>query len=178
MASGSAGRGALGLRLRLGRHPLLVRGLWRLRSRHERRFKQDFRDQCVLLPPTANGKTLIQDVVDNVDKSLSSRLSQLELYCHNLDKSIGQMWSEISVDGGDADAKLKSLGNHLQEVHRSVQILRDKQEIAYTQKELAKFRLSQKDSSCEHLALWAPFKSDDVSQSGLKITTVLAGRKS
>ncbi|KAK4743397.1 hypothetical protein SAY87_001398 [Trapa incisa] len=118
MASGSAGRWALVLRLRLGRHPLLVRGLRRLRSRHERRFKQDFRDQCVLLPPTANGKTLIQDVVDNVDKSLSSRLSQLELYCHNLDKSIGQMWSEISVDGGDADAKLKSLGNHLQEVHR------------------------------------------------------------
>ncbi|KAK4784790.1 hypothetical protein SAY86_019158 [Trapa natans] len=105
--------------------------------------------------------SLIQDVGDIVDKSmkkysdnlmrvlegLSSRLSQLELYCYNLDKSIGQMRSEMGVDHGDADTKLMSLEKHLQEVHRSVQILRDKQEIADTQNELAKFLLSQKDSS-------------------------------
>lgn len=57
--------------------------------------------------------------VDNLMRFLegiSSRLSQLELYCYNLDKSIGEMRSELNRDHGDADAKLKSLEKHLQEV--------------------------------------------------------------
>lgn len=76
-------------------------------------------------------------------EGISSRLSQLELYCYNLDKSIGEMRSELQHDHGEADVKLKSLDKHLQEVHRSVQILRDKQELAETQKELAKLHLAQ-----------------------------------
>ncbi|XP_020540104.1 mediator of RNA polymerase II transcription subunit 15 isoform X2 [Jatropha curcas] len=87
---------------------------------------------------------------DNVMRFLegvSSRLSQLELYCYNLDKSIGEMRSDLVRDHGEADAKLKSLGKHIQEVHRSVQILRDKQELAETQKELAKLQLAQKESA-------------------------------
>lgn len=80
-------------------------------------------------------------------EGISSRLSQLELYCYNLDKSIGEMRSDLGRDHGDSDAKLKSLEKHLQEVHRSVQILRDKQELAETQKELAKLQLAQKESS-------------------------------
>ncbi|KAH7576930.1 hypothetical protein JRO89_XS01G0177000 [Xanthoceras sorbifolium] len=80
-------------------------------------------------------------------EGISSRLSQLELYCYNLDKSIGEMRSELGRDHGDADTKLKTLEKHLQEVHRSVQILRDKQELAETQKELAKLQLVQKDST-------------------------------
>lgn len=87
---------------------------------------------------------------DNVMRFLegiSSRLSQLELYCYNLDKSIGEMRSDLVRDHGEADSKLKSLEKHLQEVHRSVQILRDKQELAETQKELAKLQLVQKESS-------------------------------
>lgn len=80
-------------------------------------------------------------------EGISSRLSQLELYCYNLDKSIGEMRSDLVRDHGEADTKLKSLEKHLQEVHRSVQILRDKQELAETQKELAKLQLVQKDSS-------------------------------
>ncbi|KAK7846699.1 uncharacterized protein LOC112023954 [Quercus suber] len=102
-----------------------------------------------------------QDVIATVEKSMkkyadnlmrflegiSSRLSQLELYCYNLDKSIGEMRSELGRDHGEADSKLKSLEKHLQEVHRSVQILRDKQELAETQKELAKLQLAQKESS-------------------------------
>ncbi|KAJ6693271.1 hypothetical protein OIU85_004075 [Salix viminalis] len=43
--------------------------------------------------------------------------------------------------------KLKSLEKHIQEVHRSVQILRDKQELAETQKELYKLQLAQKEPS-------------------------------
>ncbi|KAI4341092.1 hypothetical protein MLD38_025860 [Melastoma candidum] len=83
-------------------------------------------------------------------EGISSRMSQLELYCYNLDKSIGEMRSELTRDHGDADTKLKSIEKHLQEVHRSVQILRDKQELAETQKELAKLQTSQKESSSVH----------------------------
>ncbi|KAI8006367.1 hypothetical protein LOK49_LG07G02222 [Camellia lanceoleosa] len=80
-------------------------------------------------------------------EGISSRLSQLELYCYNLDKSIGEICFDLVHDHGEADSKLKSLEKRLQEVHRSVQILRDKQELAETQKELAKLQLAQKESS-------------------------------
>ncbi|KAL8506559.1 hypothetical protein ACS0TY_017449 [Phlomoides rotata] len=80
-------------------------------------------------------------------EGISSRLSQLELYCYNLDKSIGEMRSDFVRDHGESESKLKSLDKHIQEVHRSVQILRDKQELADTQKELAKLQLAQKESS-------------------------------
>ncbi|CAK8536424.1 unnamed protein product [Lathyrus sativus] len=79
-------------------------------------------------------------------EGISSRLSQLELYCYNLDKSIGEMRSELTSDHEEADLKLKSLDKHLREVHRSVQILRDKQELIETQKELAKLQLARKES--------------------------------
>ncbi|KAG4159537.1 hypothetical protein ERO13_D02G179900v2 [Gossypium hirsutum] len=83
-------------------------------------------------------------------EGISSRLSQLELYCYNLDRSIGDMRADLVHGNGDADSKLKSIEKHLQEVHRSVQILRDKQELAETQKELAKLQLAQKESSSSH----------------------------
>ena len=49
-------------------------------------------------------------------EGISSRLSQLELYCYNLDKSIGEMRSDLVRDHGEADSKLKSLEKHVQEV--------------------------------------------------------------
>ncbi|KAL2328217.1 hypothetical protein Fmac_021644 [Flemingia macrophylla] len=118
-----------------------------------------------LFPPTSAynppEESLGQDVIVTVEKSMkkyadnlmrflegiSSRLSQLELYCYNLDKSIGEMKSDLNRDHAEQDSRLKSLEKHLQEVHRSVQILRDKQELADTQKELAKLQLAQKESS-------------------------------
>ncbi|KAL8088181.1 uncharacterized protein LOC141697314 [Apium graveolens] len=83
-------------------------------------------------------------------EGISSRLSQLELYCYNLDKSVGEMRAELARDNGEADSKLKFIEKHLQEVHRSVQILRDKQELAETQKELAKIQLVQESNSSVH----------------------------
>ncbi|GAU27155.1 hypothetical protein TSUD_104640 [Trifolium subterraneum] len=80
-------------------------------------------------------------------EGISSRLSQLELYCYNLDKSIGEMRSELASDHEEADLKLKSLDKHIHEVHRSLQILRDKQELVETQKELAKLQLARKGST-------------------------------
>ncbi|TKY48864.1 Callose synthase 12 [Spatholobus suberectus] len=117
-----------------------------------------------IVPATAYSlplDSLGQDVIATVEKSMktyadnlmrflegiSSRLSQLELYCYNLDKSIGAMRSDLNNDHEEADSKLKSLDKHLQEVHRSLQILRDKQELAETQKELAKLQLVRKESS-------------------------------
>ncbi|KAK2980337.1 hypothetical protein RJ640_012207 [Escallonia rubra] len=100
-------------------------------------------------------------------EGLSSRLSQLELYCYNLDKSIGEMRVDLVRDHGEADSKLKFLEKHLQEVHRSVQILRDKQELAETQKELAKLQLAQKESSANEDRTSSPAsdpkKSDNTS---------------
>lgn len=57
-------------------------------------------------------------------EGISSRLSQLELYCYNLDKSIGEMRSDLGRDHGEADTKLKSLEKHLQEVSYSFEIPR------------------------------------------------------
>ena len=74
--------------------------------------------------------SLSQDVIATVEKSMkkyadnlmrflegiSSRLSQLELYCYNLDKSIGEMKSDINRDHVEQDSRLKSLEKHVQEV--------------------------------------------------------------
>ncbi|PIN19277.1 Non-specific serine/threonine protein kinase [Handroanthus impetiginosus] len=100
-----------------------------------------------------------QDVMPNVENTvkkytenimrflegISSRLSQVEVYCYNLDKSIGEMRSDLVRDHEESESKLKTLEKHVQEVHRAVQILRDKQELADTQKELAKLQLAQKE---------------------------------
>ncbi|CAM8934915.1 unnamed protein product [Rhodiola kirilowii] len=80
-------------------------------------------------------------------EGISSRLSQLELYCYNVDKSVGEMRSNLGRDYEETGLKLNSLEKHLAEVGRSVQILRDKQELAETQKELAKLQLAQKELS-------------------------------
>ncbi|CAL4961348.1 unnamed protein product [Urochloa decumbens] len=84
---------------------------------------------------------------DNLLRSLegiTSRLSQLEIYCYKLERSIGELRSDVLRD--ETDHRLKSLEKHLHEVHRSVQILRDKQELAEAQNELAKFQLTQDTS--------------------------------
>lgn len=49
-------------------------------------------------------------------EGISSRLSQLELYCYNLDKSIKEMRSDLVHDHGESESKLKSLDKHVQEV--------------------------------------------------------------
>ncbi|KAF0918888.1 hypothetical protein E2562_027332 [Oryza meyeriana var. granulata] len=84
---------------------------------------------------------------DNLLRSLegiTSRLSQLEIYCYKLERSMGELRSDVLRD--ETDQRLKSLEKHLHEVHRSIQILRDKQELAENQKELAKFQLTQNTS--------------------------------
>jgi len=86
-----------------------------------------------IVPATAYSSSedsLGQDVIATVEKSMkthtdilmqflegiSSRLSKLELYCYNLDKSIGAMRSDLNSDHEEADSKLNSIDKHLQEV--------------------------------------------------------------
>ncbi|KAL4573118.1 hypothetical protein LXL04_019913 [Taraxacum kok-saghyz] len=110
----------------------------------------DSGNQEVLISAVERSMKKYSDNLMRFLEGLSSRLSQLELYCYNLDKSIGEMRSDLTRDHGEADVKLKFLEKHLQEVHRSVQILRDKQELADTQKELAKLQMAHKESSSSH----------------------------
>ncbi|GJY86111.1 bromodomain-containing protein 4 isoform X2 [Tanacetum coccineum] len=43
-------------------------------------------------------------------------LLALDLYCYNLDKSIGEMRSDLTRDHGESEVKLKFLEKHLQEI--------------------------------------------------------------
>lgn len=53
-------------------------------------------------------------------EGISSRLSQLELYCYNVEQSIGDLRSDLTRDHGEADVKLRSLEKHLKEVSLSL----------------------------------------------------------
>ncbi|XP_072994072.1 uncharacterized protein [Typha latifolia] len=99
---------------------------------------------------TAVVEKCMKKYADNLLRSLEGiggRLSQLEIYCYKLERSICEFRSDMIRDQSEADLKFKSLEKHLQEVHRSVQILRDRQELAEAQKELGKLQLIQKDST-------------------------------
>ncbi|KAL0712373.1 hypothetical protein Bca4012_019351 [Brassica carinata] len=81
---------------------------------------------------TATVERTMKKYTDNVMRFLegiSSRLSQLELYCYNLDKTIGEMIPDLTRDNEEADVKLRSMEKHLQEDY------------------LARLQLVQKDSS-------------------------------
>ncbi|KAK1325866.1 hypothetical protein QJS10_CPA01g02019 [Acorus calamus] len=109
-------------------------------------------------------------------EGISGRLSQLEVYCHNLERSIADYRSDISHNQDEVDLKFRSLEKHLQEVHRSVQILRDKQELADAQKELARLQLSQKEThaSSATTSLSEPKKHEDVPETAPNLQLALA----
>ncbi|KAH0467678.1 hypothetical protein IEQ34_002711 [Dendrobium chrysotoxum] len=79
-------------------------------------------------------------------EEINGRLTQLELFCYKLERSVGEFRTDIIHGQSEADMKLKSLEKHVHEVQRSVQIIRDKQELADAQKELTKLHLSQKET--------------------------------
>lgn len=137
-AIGSSGSGKDMHKSRVTRSSVLPSSAY---SQPEDSFSQDM---------AATVERTMKKYADNLMRYLegiSSRLSQLELHCYNLDKSIVEMRSESSRGHKETDAKLKFVEKHIQEVHRSVQIIRDKQELADTQKELAKLQVVRKGSS-------------------------------
>ncbi|GJM89735.1 hypothetical protein PR202_ga05951 [Eleusine coracana subsp. coracana] len=85
---------------------------------------------------------------DNLLQSLdviSGRLSQLELYCYKLERSIGELRSDVMDYHGEATLNFRCLEKNVKEVQKSVQVLQDKQELAETQKELSKLQIIHED---------------------------------
>lgn len=57
--------------------------------------------------------------VDNLHRSLdgvSGRLTQLELVCYKLERTVGELRADFMQDQGEKDMKFKSFEKHLQEV--------------------------------------------------------------
>ncbi|KAG8069445.1 hypothetical protein GUJ93_ZPchr0005g14713 [Zizania palustris] len=87
---------------------------------------------------------------DNLVHSLdviSGRLSQLELYCYKLERSIGELRSDVMDYHGEANLNFSFLEKHVIEVQKSVQVLQDKQELAESQKELTKLHILHEEST-------------------------------
>jgi hypothetical protein len=87
---------------------------------------------------------------DNLLNSLeviSGRLSQLELYCYKLERSIGELRSDVMDYHGEANLSYRCLEKHVKEVQQSVQVLQEKQELAETQKEMSKLQIVHEDSA-------------------------------
>ncbi|RAL45325.1 hypothetical protein DM860_014735 [Cuscuta australis] len=133
-------------------------------SNSEKEFHKNKMTRSSMLPTLAYHPpqgSLSQDAIDAVEMSvkkhtdnlmrflegISSRLSQLELYCYNLEKSVTEIHSDLVHDHEDADSKLKSFEKHLHEVHRSVEILIEKQELVESQDEQAKLQFARKESA-------------------------------
>ncbi|TVU20323.1 hypothetical protein EJB05_36528 [Eragrostis curvula] len=87
---------------------------------------------------------------DNLLQSLdviSGRLSQLELYCYKLERSIGELRSDVMDYHSEATLNFRCLEKQVKEVQTSVQVIQDKQELAETQKELSKLQIIHEDSA-------------------------------
>ncbi|XP_020599390.1 proline-rich receptor-like protein kinase PERK10 [Phalaenopsis equestris] len=84
------------------------------------------------------------DIILHSLEGMGSRLSQLESRTCILENSVDDLKVSIGNNYGSLDGKLRQLENILREVQTSVQVLRDRQEIAEAHLELAKLQLSTK----------------------------------
>ncbi|GFZ17437.1 proline-rich receptor-like kinase, putative (DUF1421) [Actinidia rufa] len=87
-------------------------------------------------------KEHFQKLLHSVD-SLSTRLCQLESKTHQLENAVDDLKVSAEYDNGRTDGKLRQLENILREVQDGIYFLRDKQEIAQTQLQLAKLQGSE-----------------------------------
>eukprot|EP00249_Psilotum_nudum_P015208 c25215_g1_i2 orf=257-2173(-) len=102
-------------------------------------------DVCNLAVVSAVENTM-KKYADNllrVLEGITGQLSQLEVTTHALEHLLVELKATVGNNYGEADGKLRVLNNHLLEVHRTVQLLRDKQEIAEAQAELVKLQTSK-----------------------------------
>uniref|UniRef100_A0A804LRH5 Uncharacterized protein n=2 Tax=Zea mays TaxID=4577 RepID=A0A804LRH5_MAIZE len=87
---------------------------------------------------------------DNLLNSLdviNGRLSQLELYCYILERSIGELRSDVMDYHNEANLNFRCVEKQVKEVQKSVQAVQEKQELAETQKELTKLQIVHEDSA-------------------------------
>ncbi|KAF0917399.1 hypothetical protein E2562_017851 [Oryza meyeriana var. granulata] len=75
-------------------------------------------------------------------EGIGGRLSQLELYCYKLERSIGELRSDVMDYHSEGTVNFRCLEKNLRQVQKSVQILQDKHELAETPKELSKLQIA------------------------------------
>lgn len=85
-------------------------------------------------------KKQAENLVNSLDV-ISGRLSQLELYCYKLERSIGELRSDVMDYHSEANLNFNCLEKNMKEVQTSVQVLQDKQELAETQNKLARLQM-------------------------------------
>ncbi|XP_020590416.1 TGF-beta-activated kinase 1 and MAP3K7-binding protein 3-like [Phalaenopsis equestris] len=119
---------------------------------------------------------------DNLMRNLEEiigRLTQLELFCYKLERSVGEFRTDMIHGQSEADMKLKSLEKHVLEVQRSVQVIRDKQDLADAHKELTKLHLSQKETEDVTAAISdTKPQNDNNDMSNLQLTLALPNQSS
>ncbi|AQK97210.1 Putative DUF1421 domain family protein [Zea mays] len=86
--------------------------------------------------------------------AIGGRLSQLELYCYKLERSIGELRSDVMDYHSDSNANFKCIDRNLRQiyilgcqVHKSLQLLQDRQDLAETAKELSKLQIAHEAPS-------------------------------
>lgn len=100
---------------------------------------------------------------------IGGRLSQLELYCYKLERSIGELRSDVMDYHGESTANFRCIDKNLRQVHKSLQVLQDRQDLAETPKELSKLQIaheapSQKGEATTGFSMLAPRENDHSTQ--------------
>ncbi|KAL7191910.1 hypothetical protein ACSBR2_023896 [Camellia fascicularis] len=95
----------------------------------------------------------------HVVDGLSARLSQLESKTHQLENAVDDLKVSAEYNSGRTDGKLRQLENILREVQDDIHFLRDRQEIAETQLQLAKLQVSKSNRQSEDQKT-APVQAD------------------
>ncbi|KAM0881755.1 hypothetical protein ACQ4PT_032762 [Festuca glaucescens] len=77
-------------------------------------------------------------------EGIGGRLSQLELYCYKLERSIGELRSDVMDYHSDATVNFRCLDKNLRQVQKAVQMLQDKHEPAAADmaQQLAKLQIA------------------------------------
>ncbi|XP_057514432.1 uncharacterized protein LOC130796148 [Actinidia eriantha] len=110
-------------------------------------------DRIDFIPREKVGMELVSEIDETIKEhfgkllhsvdSLSARLSQLESKTYQLESAVDDLKVSAEYDNGRTDRKLRQLENILREVQDGIHFLRDKQEIAQTQLQLAKLQGSK-----------------------------------
>lgn len=75
-------------------------------------------------------------------EGIGGRLSQLELYCYKLERSIGELRSDVMDYHSEATVNFRCLDKNIRQVQKAVQMLQDKHEFADTAQQLAKLQMA------------------------------------
>ncbi|TVU35589.1 hypothetical protein EJB05_17487, partial [Eragrostis curvula] len=78
---------------------------------------------------------------------IGGRLSQLELYCYKLERSIGELRSDVMDYHSEATVNSRCVEKNLRQVQKAVQLLQDRQDLADAPKELAKLQIPHEISA-------------------------------